>query len=191
MTAQLPAKLAEVRKRYHKQQEKRDFTITHSRELTKKSKHAIHLLHEQNLSLANKKLQEVKELQETIRTQGDINQPSYKHATEEYVEAATLHAFIQEKELPLPEELLVDEETYYAGLCDVAGEVTRLATRAAIKRDEQFIKRSYELLQELQGELLQLTLRNNHLRKKADSVKYNVKKLEQLQYEYSLRRREK
>lgn len=185
--SQLPKTAKEIRAKYHEQQEKRDYTITHSRELEKISKHAIHLAHEEKITEAKKKLQDVRQIQHDIQERGDENQPSYKHALEEYVEARSLLAFQENTTLPTPNELSVDEETYYAGLSDLTGELARLATRAAIKQDHQVIKQAHALTQDIHAQLLQLTLRNNHLRKKADSVKYNRNKLEQLQYEQTLR----
>lgn len=185
--SQLPKNAKEIREKYHEQEDKRDYTITHSRELEKISKHAIHLAHEEKTAEAKKRLQEVHKIQKNIEEKGDSTQPSYKHALEEYVEARTLLAFQEKHTLPTPQELGVDEETYYAGLSDLTGELTRLATRAAIKQHQAVIQEAHALTQDIHAELLQLTLRNNHLRKKADSVKYNLNKLEQLQYEQTLR----
>jgi predicted translin family RNA/ssDNA-binding protein len=190
MTRINPEVFARLREAYNSSDEQREHTITHARQITKHSKRAIYLCHEQKYARAQEELAAVKQLRASIRVDGDENQPSYHHALEEYVEAAALLAFSQEQELPTEQDLDVNADTYLAGLCDVTGELIRALTRAAVKKDTHFVQRARDFIDALHGELLQFPLRNNHLRKKADSVKYHLQKAEHVQYELALRSRD-
>ena len=181
---------AKLREEYAFSDQQREYTITRSRELLKHSKRAIYLVHENKLSQAQQELTNVEDIRSDIRKAGDEEQPSLQHALEEYVEASCLLAFVQEEELPSHEELSVPAETYLAGLCDVTGELVRALTRAAVTSDTRYVARARDFIDALHGELLQFHLRNSHLRKKADSVKYNLQKAEHVQYELALRSQE-
>lgn len=189
MTLPDPQAFKRLREEYAHEDKKREYTIKQSRVVAKKSKHAIYLVHEQKYSQAKQQLQAAAQTRQEIHAQGDAKQPSYTQALEEYVEAAALLAFMQEESLPTEQDLEVDAQTYLAGLADLTGELLRAATRAAIQEDDQFITRVRDFIDALHGELLQIPLRNNHVRKKADSVKYHLQKIEHLQYETALRRK--
>lgn len=112
---------------------------------------------------------------------------------------------------------IANADEYLGGVCDLTGEIGRFAVQRATKRDEAAVRNCLSLVDAIQGEvrcsprrrasgrasagsltqlprapvpqLLQFDFRNGSLRKKYDSVKYTVRKLETILYEMSLMRR--
>ena len=68
------------------------------------------------------------------------------------------------------------------GLCDLAGELARKAVTVANK-DPKIVKRIKDIIEEIFGEFLKLNLRNGELRKKSDSLKWNLNKVEEILYD--------
>ena len=101
-------------------------------------------------------------------------------ARQEYVEALTFHSFLVAGSLASPEELNVSSEEYLLGLCDLSGELVRYAVQKAIDKDVGRVELVRSFLSDLYAELLQFTFRNSELRKKSDSVRWNLQKVEDL-----------
>ena len=66
------------------------------------------------------------------------------------------------------------------GLCDLTGELTRKAVNSAINGDYKGVKKIKELVENIYGQFIQLDIRDNELRRKFDSIKWDLKKLEDL-----------
>ena len=101
----------------------------------------------------------------------------FKIAIQEFVEAACYHEFVKNKKIPSAKELNVDTEYYLLGLCDLTGELVRKAINSAINNDYDqalFIKK---FVNDLYNELMLFEFRNE-LRRKFDSIKYDLKKLD-------------
>lgn len=64
------------------------------------------------------------------------------------------------------------------GSLPVAGELMRYAVVKATARDVEEVKRCKAMVEAISGELIQFDFRNGPLRRKFDSVKYNLRKLE-------------
>lgn len=58
------------------------------------------------------------------------------------------------------------------------GELMRYAVVKATARDVEEVKRCKAMVEAISGELIQFDFRNGPLRRKFDSVKYNLRKLE-------------
>jgi predicted translin family RNA/ssDNA-binding protein len=86
-------------------------------------------------------------------------------------------------------ELGVEPEEYLLGLCDLTGELVRYAVRKGTAKDKRAVQNARDMVDGINGELLQFDLRNGELRKKYDSVKYNLQKIETVLYDLSLRGR--
>ena len=109
-------------------------------------------------------------------------------AFQEYVEAIAFYEFIKNKKIPTRASLNVSAEDYLSGICDLTGELVRKAIYDVIhKRFDDAIKIK-ELVHDIYGEFLKLHLRNGELRKKSDAIKWNLKKLEEVMYDISMRR---
>ena len=103
----------------------------------------------------------------------------FKIAVQEFVEAVCYYEFVKNKKIPSAKELKVDTEYYLLGLCDLTGELVRKAINSAINNDYDqalFIKK---FVNDLYNELMLFEFRNE-LRKKFDSIKYDLKKLDEL-----------
>lgn len=170
----------------------RDELIKQSRSLLKDAKHAVYLVHQGNVKDAQALLNTLNTKHELVakefsKTLSVDTIGAYAEATEEYVEAACFIAFANGASIPSHDELGVGVEQYLCGLSDLTGELARRAVFAAIKRDVQEVERIHTFIDALQGELVQFHLRNGLLRKKYDSIKYNLKKVEQTLYDMQMR----
>jgi len=116
-----------------------------------------------------------------LRTRGELQFTSfYKTAMQEYVEAICLYEVLKSKKLPTQIELQVSAPDYLSGLCDLTGELMRKANNLALKGNTKDAIMIKELVDDIYGEILSLDIRDNDLRKKADQIKYNLRKLEDL-----------
>jgi len=166
---------------------KREELIKKSRELLKSSKKLIYALHRENKKEINELLKEVKQAKLELdkiasSVKGLFFEGSYSEAIQEYVEAMAYHGYLILKKIPSSSELKVAEEDFLMGISDLTGELTRRAVKIAHtgKKELSEIK---ELVDDIFGEFLDFDLRNGNLRKKADSIKWNVKKLEEVMYD--------
>jgi len=73
-------------------------------------------------------------------------------------------------------------------LCDLAGELVRKAVKDSIKKNFDSVLEIRDFVEELYGEFLKFNLRNGELRKKSDSIRWNLNKLEELALDVSKRK---
>ena len=71
----------------------------------------------------------------------------------------------------------------------MTGELGRKAVHDAIKNDVDSCMKIKEVVEEIHGEFLKFNLRNGELRKKSDSIKWNLNKLEDLMLSLKLNKR--
>ncbi|EQC40619.1 hypothetical protein SDRG_01702 [Saprolegnia diclina VS20] len=171
--------------------EKREIVIKHSRDILKSSKQAIFAMHRGNMDEASEKLevadQVIQQLAPLIMEEPTLRHGSFSSAMEEYAEAQCFRHFLTAGTLVALEELnFVDRDEYLGGVVDFTGEVTRYAVVMATKRDVARVEECRNIVDAISGELIQFSFRNSPLRKKYDSLKYNLKKLEHTLYELSL-----
>ncbi|MCF6276579.1 MAG: hypothetical protein L3J07_01880 [Candidatus Magasanikbacteria bacterium] len=170
---------------------------TERREIIKQSGDALHLakraifsLHRDDAEDAEDKMKESENIMLNLQKKFDINvlegQGSYKAGMEEFVEATLFFDFINGVDFGRI-QLDVPDDVYIAGLCDVPGELLRYAVKFATKRDFEMVERCVETAQEVVGELIEFNL-TSYLRNKLDQAKNAVRKLEQVNYELSLRK---
>lgn len=169
----------DIRKDLEKYEEKREEIIRKSRDVIRLSKLIIYSCQRNELKEAEKALAECKSVLKTIPLEyydTDIETVAFQ----EYVEAACFYEFIRSGKVPSKKDLGVKAEHYLLGLCDLTGELVRQAVNDVInkKNDRALVIR--EVVNDIYGEFLKLNLRNGELRKKADSIKWNLKKLEEL-----------
>lgn len=166
----------------------REVLIKKSRDVLKLSKQLIYALHRDNLSEINDLLDEVKK--EKIKLDKIANkykkltyEGSYSEALQEYVEALSYFAFINEKRIPTRVALKVGTEDYLMGICDLTGELARKAVALTVKREFKTVSKIKKIVEDVYGEFLKFNLRNSHLRRKSDSIKWNLKKIEEIMYD--------
>lgn len=172
--------------------EKRDRIIKDSRNVLKLSKQIIYSLHRSETKEAEKLLSDIKKELENLKKHAEkhpelLYLPAYKVAFQEYVEAAAYYNWIKSKKLATRKELGVSSDAYLLGICDLTGELVRKAINSAIKQEYNSAFEIKEFVSELYGLLLKFDFRNGELRKKFDSIKYDLKKLEDLVLELKLK----
>jgi len=158
---------------------KREEVIVLSRKIINLSKRIIYSMHRNNRKEAEVLLKEIrKEIKKLPKEPHDTS--IALTAMQEYVEAVCYYAFDIGKTIPTRKELEVDTNEYLLGLCDLSGELVRKAVNSAINQDYNEVKRAKQFTEELYGEFLKFDLRNGELRKKYDSIRWNLAKLEDL-----------
>ncbi|MEA3399387.1 MAG: hypothetical protein U9R00_02655 [Patescibacteria group bacterium] len=187
--------LEQMKKKYDQDDSLREKAIKSSRNILKPSKKAIYAIHKEDIPLAENLINEARK---AIKESWDIVQESsfesvgmLKAGIEEYVEAKCFLSFAKKEDIPLKKELeeefLIDEKTYLGGICDFVGELIRRAVLKASKKDLEELKRIYETIEEIYGLYLDFDFRSGDLRKKFDSLKYHLAKIESIKYDLSLR----
>lgn len=172
----------------------RDTIIKESRDIMKLSKAAIYSLHRGERAAAKQQLVQaeriIAKLLKEVQRDAHLRDGSFSSSLEEYTEAKAFHRFLEDGTLISRKELkVVDTEEYILGLCDLTGELVRHAVLCATRRDRKSVQRVRDVIDAVHGQLLQFDLRNSELRKKYDSIKYNLQKVENTLYDLTLNRR--
>lgn len=110
----------------------------------------------------------------------------YREAMEEYVEACLYAGFLSTRKVLKNNDDWGDMETYIGGLSDTTGEVVRWAVARATDHDIKSVKEALAFVNDAVEFFLSLDL-TGYLRTKADQAKKNLRSLEQILYELSLR----
>ena len=176
-----------IRGKLVKYDSSREQLIKQARDVLKLSKQLIYTIHRKDLKEATKLLTNLKKEKQSLDKIASSNQKlfyegSYSQAMQEYVEALTYYGFIKNKKIPLISSLKVSEEDYLMGICDLTGELARKAVTIAHKNPKEVAKIK-DFIEDIFGEFIKFNLRNGNLRKKADSIKWNLKKLEEVVYD--------
>jgi len=163
----------------------RETVIKDSRDVLKAAKQAIFALHRENVDEAKDLLAKARRDKEAIEQK--INNPrahsgSFKNACEEYAEAALFLHFQEKGELLAFSELDLTEDEYLGACADLTGELGRRAVILATERKAEEVKKIRDFTDDIYGEFVKFDFRNGELRRKYDSIKYNLQKMEQVLY---------
>ena len=90
------------------------------------------------------------------------------------------YGFVKDKKLPTLASLKVQASDYLMGLCDLTGEVCRKTVNDIINKKFKSALETKKLVEEIYEEFLEFNLRNGEIRKKYDSIKWNLKKIEEV-----------
>lgn len=178
-----------IREEMHKIDMKREAIIQTSREIITLSKQIIYAAQRNDLKTASPIIKKIKDKVKKLKkinivTDTNINSVAFQ----EYVEAIAFYEFVKNKKIPTRASLNVSAENYLSGLCDLTGELVRKAIYDVIHKKFDEATKIKELVHDIYGEFLKLHLRNTELRKKSDAIKWNLKKLEEVMYDISMRR---
>ncbi len=173
--------------------QQREVLIKKSRDVLKLSKQLIYSLHRNNLNEINKLLKGVNSEKSKLDNIANkykklTYEGSYSEALQEYVEAICYYSFIKGISVPTRSSLKVGTEDYLMGICDLTGELARKAVALTVQKDYKSVKKIKGLVEEIYGEFLKFNLRNSYLRKKSDSIKWNLKKIEEIMYDIHKRK---
>ncbi len=171
-----------IRKEMKAFEAKRESVIIASRDAIRLSKLMIYSIHRKELKQAESLLKSMKA--KIAQLPKDLYDAGIqKVAIQEYVEAATFFYFVRSGRIPSSKELKVKSEDYLLGLCDLTGELVRYAVNSVIDNRPDDAKKAKDLVSEIYHEFLKFDLRNGELRKKSDSIKWNLNKLEDMEYD--------
>jgi predicted translin family RNA/ssDNA-binding protein len=178
----------EIRKKLEMYDSKREELIKRARDLLKTSKQVIYSVYRQDIKDASGLLDKAEKIKKELDKIADFDKKllfegSYSEACQEYVEAVAYFYFMKDSRLPKASELNVDVEDYLMGICDLTGELTRMAVAKATKREFKEVEKISEFVDKIYGEFLKFDFRNGNLRKKYDAVKWNLKRLEEVMYD--------
>jgi len=176
-----------IRDKLAKYDADREILIKKSRDVLKLSKQLIYTIHRKDMKEASNLITEVKKERQNLDKIASKNKKlfyegSYSQAIQEYVEALTYYSYIKNKKIQTISIIKVSEEDYLMGICDLTGELTRKAVTIAHK-DPKEVQKIKNIVEEIFGEFIKFDLRNGNLRKKSDSIKWNLKKLEEVMYD--------
>jgi predicted translin family RNA/ssDNA-binding protein len=180
--------ISDIKKKVKESDETREKIIAISRKILKNSKKAIYAVHRKDTDSAAKLIESAEKdigtVEKTISGYSKLEfSGSYYAALQEYVEAKSYLAFVLGKPLPGFSRLAVSVDNYLLGICDLAGELERMAVNSAMERDFSQVYKVRDFLDELMGLFLELNLTNGELRKKSDSIKWMLKKVEGIIYD--------
>ena len=85
------------------------------------------------------------------------------------------------------EKLYLDFEDYLSGVIQLSNELSRFTVNCVTNGDFQRPMKISAFLQEVLEGFRLLNLKNDSLRKKFDSIKYDMKKVEEVVYDLSIR----
>ena len=173
----------------------RDTIIRECRDITKLSKQAIYSLHRDDMKTAKQQLVDaekvIAKLLVQIKKDQNLRTAGFSASLEEYTEAKAFLRFIEKGDLITKKELkVVETEEYLLGLCDFTGELMRHAVLRATKRDKKSVQNARDMIDAIYGQFVQFDFRNGELRKKYDSIKYNLQKVENVLYDMMLNPRD-
>lgn len=184
---------ARMREEMEKFDAQREKLIKQSRDVLKLSKKAIYSLHRNDVVQAKKQLRQASAQNKKLHSLASkdcrlATTGAYSEALEEFVEARCFLNYLTNKKLPTPKQLKVDTEVFLGGVCDLVGELVRRAINAAAEGDEKTPFEIKETVSAIYGEMMLFDFRNIPLRKKFDSIKYGLEKLETLALDLILKR---
>ena len=179
-----------IREEMHKFDLKREQVIQLSREIITVSKQVIYAAQRNDLKEAENSVKNIKDKVKKLKKINIITDTNiHSVAFQEYVEAVAFYDYVKNKKIPTKQSLGVSAEDYLCGLCDLTGELVRKAIYDVIHKNFNEAEKIKNLVNDIYGEFLKLHLRNGDLRKKADSIKWNLKKLEEVMYDISMKGR--
>ena|SRR3989338_1279286 len=184
----------EMRQKMERFDDQRESLIKRGRDLIKLSKEIIYSTHRNEIKAAESKVKEIKSVAKELKKIAEKHPElyysgSFKQSFQEYVEALCYYEFVKNKKIPTHKELDVEIEHYLLGLCDLTGELVRNAIIAAVGDDVKQALSVKSLVEELYWELVKFDFRNSELRRKFDSIKYDLKKLEDLILQLKLQKK--
>ncbi|MFH1849686.1 MAG: hypothetical protein ABH879_05870 [archaeon] len=166
----------------------REEAIKQCRVVLKASKQAIYCVHRNELKEAGGLLSQAGKVLSSLR-KAALKNPKLEavgamsEGMQEYAEAMCYLDFVRNKKIPTRAEVGANSEDYLMGLCDLTGELARRAVMSAAGKNNEDVETIRALVDEIYGEFIKFNLRNGDLRRKSDSIKWNLKKVEEIVYD--------
>ncbi len=142
--------LNKISKVLEKTHDDREILIKNTRQIINLCSESIIECHRNNITDAKKKSQAAGKLLEKYRRETDASLHRYLITPEqEYVEAVSLLAIIEGRQVPTAEALKVKEESYVLGLLDCIGEMRRNIYDKIRAGDVDDAKKIFEVMEDL------------------------------------------
>lgn len=180
-----------MRSQYHAFAQIRREVIARSNEALSKSKRAIFALHRDDETAALTLLKEaadhfgqaerVMKRAESLRFEG-----AYRAALEEYAEALLFAQYLKTGKMAAIDVRAMDPLVYLAGLSDATGEIVRYTVRQVTQGHTDRVLHARDTVEMIIEFMLDLDA-TGYLRTKFDQAKGNLKRLEDIMYDLSLR----
>jgi len=116
-----------------------------------------------------------------------MSEGAWRAGLEEFAEAAMYRDAMFAKKVFIPPEVADDPDVILGALSDVTGECTRSCVLAATRRDMNEVERLSGIVRDGVSFLLELDL-TGPLRQKFDQAKQNLRKVEEIAFDLSLKR---
>ncbi len=177
-----------IRKQLSSYTQQREHIIKSSRDILRFSKIAISCIHRHDFSAADQHLHDAEHLLKEVKKLAVLDVAlsilgAYTVAVQEYVEAKTFLHFVKTHTLLDVESLHVKPEDYLIGLSDLTGELARRAVLRTISKNYDDVIIVRDFVAGIHDFFLTLDLGNGELRKKYDTIKWNLKKIEEIIYD--------
>ncbi|HBK35055.1 hypothetical protein A2239_03295 [Candidatus Uhrbacteria bacterium RIFOXYA2_FULL_40_9] len=185
-----PTVFISIQKRYHARSLLRRGVIEQANQALSYSKQAIFAFHREEMDAGKKKLEQANKLflecEKHIKKFPDLKEGAYKAALEEYAEALLFQQYLENGKIGSIDPRAMEETCYLGGLCDMTGEIVRYAMLNVTKGRPEKVEHAFETVEMVIDFLLEIDL-TGYLRTKFDQAKNNLRRLEQVLYDLSLR----
>ena len=191
MKMKRPALFLQIKKQYQTRAQARRDIIGTSNEALSKSKRAIFAFHRDDPSGAEKLLGEARKLfsaceKKFSRFPNLEHEGAYRAALEEYAEALLFQGYLKNGKIGKIDARAMSPGIYLAGLSDTTGEIVRYAVRQVTSGKIKEVKKAQASVEMIIEFMLDLDLTGYH-RTKFDQAKKNLRRLEEIIYDVSLR----
>lgn len=180
-----------LREDYSKHESERRQIISMSNIVLHDSKRVIFSLHRDDIKKANESLKELEKnlinLEKKFGQSRLLQEGSYKAACEEYVEAKMYSLVLSGGKVDKIKDVNISYESYLGGICDLTGELVRLAINRAASGKPKEVEKIKMAINDILAELVEFDM-TGYLRTKYDQAKGNLRKIEQVDYEIKIRK---
>ncbi len=191
MKIKRPALFSQIKKQYQTRSQARRENIGKANDALSKSKRAIFALHRNDPAGAAKLIKEAVQLfvvceKKFIKFPNLIHEGAYRAALEEYAEALLFDQYLKKGSIGKIDKRAMAPDIYLAGLSDTTGEIVRYAIREVTSGNFDQVKKAKAAVEMIIEFLLDLDL-TGYQRTKFDQAKKNLRRLEEIIYDISIR----
>jgi len=183
--------LQQLKKDYDRHENERRQIISRANIILHESKRVIFSLHRGDVKTAGSSLNEIentlKEMEKKFGYDRLIKEGAYNAGVEEYVEARMFFNIINGQKIDAIKGIKLSIDAYLGGISDTTGELVRLATNEAAKGNFKEVEKIKNIITDVMAELVEFDI-TGYLRTKYDQAKQNLRKIEQVMYDISIRK---
>jgi translin len=183
--------VSKLKKEHIDKNKERSKIIRSSNPILHDSKRIIFSLHREDFKKAEtdlKNLEEsIKKLQKNLGVNRVEQEGSYKAAVEEFLEAHLFWQWLTKHKIEKLTGLKLSHDSYLAAISDLVGEMSRYCTNQATKHNTEEVARASKDASDLLASLTEFDF-TGYLRTKYDQARGHLKKIEQVNYDISIRK---